>query len=130
MKKKNKNKDIVVIDDYYEEDDDNLYNVTVDDDLSYEDFNKTQEVTEEYEDISTSVKTTTHEEDNDSVIYYLSVFWTWFRRIGIVIAILLIAYYIAKGMFKDLFMYVLLLVCAFFFGYGFMFIIDKVGESR
>ena len=132
------------IDDYYEEEDDaNFFRSSIETDLSdvrYEDFNKVNEVEDdddEYEEIvvenkktSSSKKSSTSIMENDSFISILSVFWTWFRRIGIVIAVILIAYYITKGMFKDLFLYILMLVVAFFFGFGFMALINKVMENR
>ncbi len=126
-----KNKDFKVIDDYYEEDEDNLYNVTINNDysnVSYEEFNKTQKVEvddEEEDELDTkvSVKKTTYYEPT-----LISTILTWFIRIGIVIAVILVAYYITKGMFKDLFFYILLLLLSFGLGFGIMAVIDKASE--
>ena len=50
------------------------------------------------------------------------------KKVEIVIAVILVAYYITKGMFKDLFFYILLLVLSFGLGFGAMAVIDKASE--
>ena len=152
MKKhKKKNNDFEIIDDYFEEEGDSfLYNQSMESDLSdvsYEDFNKANHVVvddddDDYEAETTKTvtkKTTTVKKketsnketyENDLFIDFLTFFWTWFRRIGIVIAVILVAYFLTEGLFKDLFLYLLLLIAAFFFGYGFMAVINMVMEGR
>lgn len=144
--------DFEFIDDYFEEEGDSAFYSQVSSDLSdvsYEDFNKINEIEDdeddeydEYEDISVpktvrKKKSTQNisavEEklmENEELMDILSVFWIWFRRIGIIIAIILVAYFITKGMIKDLFLYFLLLVVAFVFGFGFMAIINKFMENK
>lgn len=68
--------------------------------------------------------------ENEGLMVILDIFWTWVRRLGVVIMIVLSAYYITQGMFKDLFLYLLMLVVAYFFGYGFMFVLTKLRENR
>ncbi len=133
------------IDDYYEDEGDNFFSQTIGSDLSdvrYEDFNKVNDYDDDYdEDDDTEEITTktTHKKrtsssnsliQNEGLMDFLSFFWTWFRRLGIVIAVILIAYFLTKGMFKDLFLYILLLVASFFFGFGFMAVINKVMENK
>ncbi len=126
-----KNKELKVIDDYYEEDEDNLYNVSMQNDysnVSYENFSKAKKVEieddeEDEYDTKVSVKKSSYSEP--SIIYTVL---TWFTRIGIVIAVILVAYYITKGMFKDLLFYILLLVLSFGLGFGAMAVIDKAME--
>ena len=130
------------IDDYYEEEE-NFFSQSVGDDLSdvrYEDFNKVNQVEDDDEEVEVvTTKTTTRKKKssntnsfirNETLMDFLSFFWTWFRRLGIVIAVILIAYFITKGMFKDLFQYILLLVVSFFFGFGFMALINRVMENK
>ena len=143
--KKRKYDDFDSIDDYFEEEEDeNLFNVEVASDLgdvNYEDFNKVKKVEEADDDDDEVVEVTAKKKsssnsfeskiiENEGLIDILSFFWTWFRRLGIVIAVILIAYYITQGLMKDLILYLLLLVLAFFFGYGFMAIINKVMENK
>ena len=152
-KNKKKHNDFVVIDDYFEEEGDSfLMNQSVESDLSnvsYEDFNKANHVVVEDDDDDepeevhttktvTKKKTTTvtkqKEESgilaNEGLMDFLTFFWTWFRRIGIVIAVILMAYFLTEGLIKDLFLYILLLIAAFFFGYGFMAVINMVVDNR
>ena len=122
------------LDDYFEEEGDGiLLSSSIETDYSnvgYEDFNKVNDSYEdEYEEIPVEKKSNHSFSLDSNFIDYLSIFWTWFRRIGIAIAILLSAYYITQGMFKDFFLYILLLVAAFFFGFGFMFFLNKYMEK-
>ena len=152
MAKKYDDDDFDFIDDYYEDEEDSAFYSQVASDLSdvsYEDFNKPGEIIDddeyddEYDDVpeakvtstkkKTVQKTSAVEEklmENEELMDFLMVFWMWFRRIGIIVAIILIAYFITKGMMKDLLLYLLLLVVAFGFGFGFMAIINKLMENR
>ena len=144
---KKKYNDLGSIDDYYEDDDDaKFYSVENDlSDVSYEDFNKPTKVVIEDEDgegdVDVVVKKTANKKktarsssyaftENEELMDFLAIFWIWFRRIGIIIAVILIAYFITKGLFKDLFMYILLLVGSFFFGFGFMAVLTRVLDNR
>lgn len=130
------------IDDYYEDDlGPNLFSQAVATDagdVSYEEFNQTTD--DDNEASQTKIVTTKkvskkrkeeeEEEYQDGWVDILSFFWTWFRRIGIVIAVILSAYYLTQGLLKDLFLYLLLLVLAFGFGYGFMAFINTIMGDR
>ena len=117
--------DFSSIDDYYEDDlGPNLFSQAVASDLSdvsYEEFNKAQDEDDDAEKVVTTKTVTTkkvvtkkkeepEEEYHEGWVDLLSFFWTWFRRIGIVIAVILVAYYLTQGLLKDLFLYLLLLI--------------------
>ena len=71
------------------------------------------------------------DEDEDSTfIWTLAAISKWFIRIGIVIAVILFIYYIMAGKASSAFLFILGLVVAFFFGYGFMFILDRLVDSN
>ena len=71
------------------------------------------------------------EDEEDSVfIGTLAAISKWFIRIGMVIAIILFIYYIMVGKISSAFLFVLGLVVAFLFGYGFMFLLDKLVDSN
>ena len=69
-------------------------------------------------------------EEESPVISLLSIFSKWFIRIGIIIAVVLFLYYIFTGKIASAFLFVLGLVAAFFFGYLFMFLLDKLVSSN
>lgn len=143
------------IDDYYEEEGDSFFSAAIESDLSdvsYEDFNKAQVVVEEDDDDedevqeiktvttttkttkTTTKKTTNKLEDklleNEGLMTFLEYFWRVFKIVGIILAVFLVAYYLVKGMFSSLLMYILLLVLAFIFGFGFMALINKVMDNH
>ena len=72
------------------------------------------------------------EEENDSLfIATLATISKWFIRIGIVIAIILFIYYIVTGKVTSGLLFLLGLIVAYFFGYGFMFLLDRlVSDNR
>jgi ABC-type multidrug transport system fused ATPase/permease subunit len=83
---------------------------------------------EEYED---EYDVYNQDDDDDSLfIGTLATISRWFIRIGIVIAIILFIYYIMIGKVSSAFLFVLGLVVAFFFGYGFMFLLDHIVDSN
>ena len=116
----------------------------------YEEFFKVNEDEEEF--TEEEVKTTKYEtknekdtfvdvesDDEDEVEYndenstfmkILSIFSVWFSRLGIAIAIILIAVFISQGKFKSLLLYILCLVVSFFFGYFFMFLLTHFTENN
>ena len=65
------------------------------------------------------------EANKEGMISILNFFSTWFIRIGIVLAVILFIYYIVTGNILSAFLYLVGLVVAFFFGYAFMFLLDK-----
>lgn len=64
-------------------------------------------------------------EEENSVITVLSVISTWFIRIGMIIAVILFIYFIITGKILDAVLFILGLAVAYFFGYFFMFCLDK-----
>lgn len=64
------------------------------------------------------------DEEESSVIPILSFVSNCFIYIGIIVAIILLIYFIIKGKLLTAILYILGLVVAFFFGYGFMFCLD------
>ena len=69
-------------------------------------------------------------EEQSLVISLLSIFSKWFIRVGMVVAIILFLYYLFTGKIASAFLFVLGLVAAFFFGYIFMFLLDKLVSSN
>ena len=137
--RKNKNSDLEL--EEYVEDDYNYYdgldNTSYDYDADdYEKFNQIDndyDATYDVEDDDSDNNNNdsyNNSHDNSNFISILSIFSTWFTRIGVVIAIILIAFFIVKGQFNNLLLYIIGLIASFFFGYFFMFILVKYGDKR
>ena len=96
--------------------------------LDYEKFNKTNDfdVDEDYDDGEEWTLEKNQETIDEDSMNKIMTFLTWFGRVGIVIALILIAYYISRGNIKGLILYLLLLVASYFGGYFLMYFIDKV----
>lgn len=101
------------------------------DENDYDNFSKVQDVDDNSSndneislDEESSKKYYTYD-DNVSLFKYLSIFSTVFKWLGIAIAVVLIAYFITQGNIKSLLLYILGLIISFFFGYFFMFLINK-----
>ena len=66
------------------------------------------------------------EEDDDvSIIPLLATISKWFIRIGIVVGVILLLYFIVKTDFMSAFLFVIGMIVAYFFGYLFMFCLDR-----
>ena len=63
--------------------------------------------------------------DNSVLINILGTIATWFIRIGLLIGVILLVYYIVIGNIFSALLFVLGLVVAYFFGYFFMYCLDK-----
>ena len=50
------------------------------------------------------------------------------RIVGIILMIIVIAYYLSVGDIRSLFIYIIMLVFAYFFGYGFMYVLTKLDK--
>ena len=73
------------------------------------------------------MKTLEDEYDDDtSIIPFLSIASKWFIRIGIVIGVILLVYFIVKTDFMAAFLFLIGMIIAYFFGYFFMFCLDKL----
>ena len=120
-----------------DEDYDSNYVVNTDDEDNYEDFIKVQDdKTEKYYDSIDEDNDSSDEEsnsfytyDNKNIYKFLSIFISIFKWVGVAIAVVLISYFITQGNIKSLLIYILGLVFAFFFGYFFMFILNKFTED-
>ena len=64
-------------------------------------------------------------DDDISLIPLLATISKWFIRIGIVVGIILLLYFIVKTDFMSAFLFVIGMIVAYFFGYLFMFCLDK-----
>ena len=71
-----------------------------------------------------------NENSEFNIISFLLVASVWFIRFGIVVAVILLFYFIVVGKIATAFLYVLGLIVAYFFGYGFMFCLDNIIESN
>ena len=80
---------------------------------------------DEYEEELLEDDFSNEKEDSLSFIFTLSFLSTWFIRIGMVVAVILFVYYIITGKILMACFYILGLTIAFFFGYVFMFLLDK-----
>ena len=65
-------------------------------------------------------------EERNDMIPLLNLIVTWFIRIGLVFAGIAFFYYVAMGEFFTAFLYIIGLILAYFFGYFFMFCLDKL----
>lgn len=70
------------------------------------------------------------DEDSDAVVAVFASISTWFIRIGMVVAVILLLYFIFTGKIGSAVLYILGLIVAFFFGYFFMFLLDKFTSAN
>ncbi len=75
-----------------------------------------QDIDDEYED---------EEEKEYSILPLLATISKWFIRIGIVVGIILLLYFIVKTDFMSAFLFIIGMIVAYFFGYLFMLCLDK-----
>ena len=85
---------------------------------------------EKYDDEFLEEEVDENESSEFNMISFLSVASVWFIRFGMVVAVILLVYFIVVGKIATAFLYILGLVVAYFFGYGFMFCLDKFIESN
>ena len=85
---------------------------------------------EKYDDEFLEEEVDENESSEFNMISFLSVASIWFIRFGMVVAVILLVYFIVVGKIATAFLYILGLVVAYFFGYGFMFCLDKFIESN
>lgn len=85
---------------------------------------------EKYDDEFLEEEVDENESSEFNMISFLSVASVWFIRFGMVVAVILLVYFIVVGKIATAFLYILGLVVAYFFGYGFMFFLDKFIESN
>ena len=85
---------------------------------------------ENYDDEFLEEELDENENSEFNMISFLSIASVWFIRFGMVVAVILLIYFIVVGKIGSVFLYILGLVVAYFFGYGFMFCLDKFIESN
>lgn len=114
-------------DDVYTEDEEEYNNFfKVDDDLSDTDGAYVEDYSNDY--VEDNYNSSKKHEDN-SLYKFLNIFLVVFKWLGIAIAVVLIAYFITQGKIKSLLLYILGLIISFFFGYFFMYILNKFSEE-
>lgn len=144
MRKKKKDFDLE-LEDYIDEDyDENFYSVDkknndvhTEDEEEYNNFFKVDDDFSDDSEIYDDDYTNDYEEDKDynkkredSPLYkFLNIFLVVFKWLGIAIAVVLIAYFITQGKIKSLLLYILGLIVSFFFGYFFMYILNRFNEE-
>lgn len=110
-------------DDTYENLDDDDYEVEFDDASNNSlEVESDDNVSEEYE--------TLDEDLGGDMISTFSLISTWFGRVGIIIAIVLILYFLFTAKFTTMILYVVGLVGAFFFGYLFMYLLERFTSNN
>ena len=109
-----------------EEENDNDY-MNVFDATDYEDDDEEEE--ENDDDNSNNEYEYSSDGVAPSAINVLSLFSTWFIRIGVIIMVILLAYFITQGRVKTLFLYIAGLIISFIFGYIFMFLLNKFVDN-
>ena len=85
---------------------------------------------EKYDDEFLEEEVDENESSEFNMISFLSVASIWFIRFGMVVAVILLVYFIVVGKIVTALLYILGLVVAYFFGYGFMFCLDKFIENN
>ena len=91
------------------------------DESEYGKFNEYDD--EEY--LGTDGEISSVEEDENKVIAVLAFISTWFIRIGMVLAVIVLLYYLFTAKFLTAFLFIIGLVVAYFFGYFLMFLLDN-----
>ncbi len=66
------------------------------------------------------------EEREFSIIDILAIISKWFIRIGMVFAVIVGIYYLVKLQIVNLLLFIIGLIVSYFFGYFFMFCLDKI----
>ena len=114
---------------YYYEDDNDLTTKNIDnsDDYYYEDGDNEVEIEDTgsddlYDDYETS-------DDNDNLIDIFLFIATWFGRIGIILAIVLVLYFLFNKKITTLLFYIIGISVAYFFGYVFMYLLEKFSSN-
>ena len=100
-----------------DDEDDNEYEVQYDDSNNSLEVESDDNIDEEYE--------TLDEDLGGDMISTFTLISTWFGRVGIIIAVILILYFLFTAKFTTMILYIVGLVGAFFFGYIFMYLLER-----
>ena len=109
---------------------DDTYDVSDDDyEVGFDDENNNSLEVESDDYINEDAETLDEDLGGD-MIFIFSLISTWFGRVGIIIAILLILYFLFTAKFTTMILYVVGLIGAFFFGYLFMYLLERFTNSN
>lgn len=146
---KNKKKDLYLDD--FNEDDDSIFNLETNNDFSH---NPNYEYDDTYENLddddydvefddagNNSLEVESDDNVNEEyealdedlggdMISTFTLISTWFGRVGIIIAVVLILYFLFTAKFTTMILYVVGLVGAFFFGYLFMYLLERFTSNN
>lgn len=100
-----------------DDEDDNEYEVQYDDLNNSLEVESDDNIDEEYEALD--------EDLGGDMISTFTLISTWFGRVGIIIAAILILYFLFTAKFTTMILYIVGLVGAFFFGYLFMYLLER-----
>ena len=70
------------------------------------------------------------EEKSSTTLSILGTIAKWFIRIGILCAVIVGIYYLVKLQIVNLLLFIIGLIIAYFFGYFFMFCLDKLTSNK
>lgn len=146
---KNKKKDLYLDD--FNEDDDSIFNLETNNDFSHNPNYEYDDTYENLDDDDYEVEfddagnNSLEVESDDNVseeyealvedlggdmISTFTLISTWFGRVGIIIAVVLILYFLFTAKFTTMILYVVGLVGAFFFGYLFMYLLERFTSNN
>ncbi len=141
---KNKKKDLILED--YIDDDESIFDLEKTNDFSHNpnyEYDDTYDISDdedyevEYDDAgNNSLEVESDDNVNEEyealdedlggdMISTFTPISTWFGRVGIIIAVVLILYFLFTAKFTTMILYVVGLVGAFFFGYLFMYLLER-----
>ncbi len=141
---KNKKKDLILED--YIDDDESIFDLEKTNDFSHNpnyEYDDTYDISDdedyevEYDDAgNNSLEVESDDNVNEEyealdedlggdMISTFTLISTWFGRVGIIIAVVLILYFLFTAKFTTMILYVVGLVGAFFFGYLFMYLLER-----
>lgn len=109
---------------------DDTYDVSDDDyEVGFDDGNSNSLEVESDDYINEDAETLDEDLGGD-MIFIFTLISTWFGRVGIIIAIMLILYFLFTAKFTTMVLYVVGLIGAFFFGYLFMYLLERFTNSN
>lgn len=71
-----------------------------------------------------------YEDNKSTTLSILGTIAKWFIRLGIVFAVIVGIYYLVKLQIVNLLLFIVGLIISYFFGYFFMFCLDKLNENK
>ena len=71
-----------------------------------------------------------YEDNKSTTLSILGNIAKWFIRLGIVFAVIVGIYYLVKLQIVNLLLFIVGLIISYFFGYFFMFCLDKLNENK